>query len=333
MKKCIKLIICIVYLSLITVISGCGGSSSDSRDTGGGGTPGLTKIIPLLEPYIPHQADSSKKTANGPMKSWTLNYDMSAGEDSYVYRYLSDDINGVYTNSKIYDALVDLVNSKLDANYTPSSGVTVKTATSFTTNCLGTITGTFHDIYMGDNSITIFPAVTGVHGEIIMKNLHIIIEKSATVEKVYAYIEVYENTAIFDTILYSCKIEGSTINFELFSYEDDPSKKRLAIEKKADGSFTIKEFEGSTSLCKGIVAGDMTSVYIRHLEVGYELMASDECFKIDSTTFAKILPAGDTGTLADWSGTFPTEVSDTDLFPGFNINTSIVDRTSLQWWN
>ena len=309
----------VFFLSIIILtvsLIGCGSDGSTKDGV-------LTKLTPLLQDYIPQYNSKS-------MKNWADNFDLNtSGEDSYIYRYLADDINGVYTNALIYDTLVDLVNSKVDVNYNAASGVSVSTTTSFTTDATGTVTGDFHEINMGTSMANLNLYGISIH------NVRLLIEKTDTVENVYAYIEFYNDgeTSAFESCLYTCKIQGDAINFELYSYEfSETFRKRLAITKLDNGSFTIKEYSGdnsSTDKNKGIVSGDMTSTYIRYISEGEP---SDECFQIDSETFAKLAPAGASGTAADWGGSFPAAVSDSDIFPGYDLDTSVADASSLKWW-
>jgi len=313
-----KHVLDVLFLSIIVLtlsLIGCGSDGSTKAGI-------LTKVTPLLQDYIPQYNSKS-------MKNWADNFDLTS-EDSYIYRYLADDINGVYTNALIYDTLVELVNSKVDSNYNTASGVSVSTTTSFTTAATGTVTGDFHEINMGTNLANL-----NSYG-ISIQNVRLLIEKTETVEKVYAYIEFYNDgeTSAFESCLYTCNIQGDTINFELYSYEfSETFRKRLAITKLSSGSFTIKEYSGdniSTDKNKGIVSGDMTSTYIRYISEG---APSDECFQVDSETFAKLAPAADTGTAADWPGSsFPAAVSDSDIFPGYDLDTSVADASSLKWW-
>jgi len=312
----------LMFLSAILTLQlfGCGSGSSSTAITNGV----LTKLTPLLQDYIP-QYNSSKSA-----KNWAGNFDLdTSGEDSYIYRYLADDINSVYVNALIYDTLVDLVNSKIDINYNAASGVTVSTTNSFTTDATGTVSGDFHEINMGTNL-----ADLNLYG-ISIHNVRLLIEKTDTIENVYAFIEFYNDgeASAFESCLYTCNIQGDTIKFELYSYEfSETFRKRLAITKLDSGSFTIKEYSGDNSSAdknKGIVSGNMTSTYIRYISEG---APSDECFQIDSETFTKLAPATATGTEADWGGSFPAAVSDSDIFPGYNLDTSVANASSLKWW-
>lgn len=310
----------LMFSSMLTLqLFGCGSGNSATGTTDGV----LTKLTPLIQDYVPQY--NSKN-----MKNWTDNFDLStSGEDSYIYRYLADDINGVYTNALIYDTLVDLINSKVDTDYKPASGVSITTTSSFTTAATGTIEGDFHEIDMGTNQANLNSYGISIH------NARILIEKTDTIENVYAYIEFYKDgeTSAFESCLYTCKIQGDTINFELYSYEfSETFRKRLAISKLDSGSFTIKEYSGdnnSSDKNKGIVSGNMTSTYIRYISEG---APSDECFQIDSETFTKLAPTAANGTSTDWGGSFPAEVSDSDIFPGYNLDTAVANASSLKWW-
>lgn len=325
MKKIPGIISIFITFLLLGFIPGCDGGSSPEKKSSGL----MSKVTTIFQEAIPSAPSGSK--------SWTLDFDLDLDndtsledEDSYIYRYLADDINGVYLNSEIYDLIADLVNSKVDESYNPAAGVTVTEATGFATDCLGTgtITGSFHDLDMGDNIVTL-------SGPITMRNIRIIIEKTATTERVYAYLDVYDGETQFDAILYTCIIDFSadTVNFEIHSYEADDSegsdfKKQLAITKNSDDNFTIKELSGSTgdvTFNKAIVVGNLTNAYIR---------CNDECFLIDCSDFSKLLPSGNTGTAEDWTDGFPEEVTviETDDFYDYALDTSIVSADSLKWW-
>jgi len=295
----------------------------------------MTKVTPKFQAAIPRYEESSSS------KSWTQDFDIDLtngdgpdeNEDSYILRYLADDINGVYLNSKIYDLIADLVNSKIDSNYNPSAGVTVSETNSFTTACLGTVTGSFHDLDMGSNIVTLFTGIT-------MENIRILIEKTGTTERVYLFTDVYDNGTPFDAILYTCIIDEDTdtVNFEIHSYEAADSegsdfKKILSIVKDSANNFMIKEMSGSTgesSFNKAIVAGNLTAAYIR-VNTG----TNDECFQIKCSDFTKLQPSAGTGTAADWGvAGFPEEVeiASGDAVFTYALDASITSATSLKWW-